>query len=53
MANGQAYEVRHPERAALAKCSFIIARLDTESFEACTLLHIAKPRVKGQVHPQS
>jgi len=47
LSNGEAFEIRRPEMAALLKSSLIVARPDSDEFDICALLHIAN--VKGSV----
>ena len=49
MSNGERFEVRHPEMAALLKSNLIIARPDSDEFEICSLLHIANVCAGGSV----
>ena len=49
MSNGERFEVRHPEMAALLKSNLIIARSDSDEFEICSLLHIANVSASGSV----
>jgi hypothetical protein len=41
MSNGERFEVRHPEMAALQKSNLIVSCPDSDQFEVCALLHIA------------
>jgi len=49
MSNGRRLEVRHPEMAALAKSSLIIAKPDSDQVEYCALLHVANVTANGAV----
>lgn len=41
MANGQSFEVRQPEMAALQKSNLIISSLESDQFEICSIQQIA------------
>lgn len=49
MSNGETFEVRHPEMAALLKSSIIISKSDSDEFEICWLLHVANVKTNGSV----
>jgi hypothetical protein len=51
MSNGAAFEVRHPEMAALLKSNLIVSRPDSDEFEICALLHIANVKTNGSITP--
>ena len=53
MSNGQAFEVRHPEMAALLKSNLIVSSADSDEFEICSLLHIANVKANGSIAPKS
>jgi hypothetical protein len=41
LSNGDRYEVRHPENAALLRTNVIVARPDTDEYAELALLHVA------------
>ncbi len=51
MSNGERFEVRHPEMAALLKSNLIVGRPDSDTYDVCTLLHIANVVANGNLTP--
>jgi hypothetical protein len=51
MSNGETFEVRHPEMAALLKSNIIISKSDSDEFEICSLLHVANVKADGSIAP--
>jgi hypothetical protein len=51
MSNGETFEVRHPEMAALLKSNIIISKSDSDEFEICSLLHVANVKANGSIAP--
>ncbi len=49
LTNGQAFEVRYPEMAALLKSNLIVSRPDSDEFDICSLLHIANIKANGSI----
>lgn len=49
MSNGETFEVRHPEMAALAKSNLIVSKPDSDEFEICSLLHVANVKANGSI----
>jgi len=49
MSNGERFEIRHPEMAALLKSNLIVGRPDSDQFDICALLHIANIEANGLV----
>ncbi len=47
MSNGQAFEIRHPEMAAVQKSNLIISCADSDNFEICSFLHMANAQTTG------
>lgn len=51
MSNGQRFDIRHPEMAALLKSNLIVATPDSDEYEICSLLHIANVKANGAAAP--
>jgi hypothetical protein len=53
MPNGETFEVRHPEMAALLKSNLIVGSADSDEYQICSLLHIANVKANGSpaTHP--
>ena len=44
LSNGEAFEIRHPELAALGKSRLVIVNPETDVMEIVALLHVANVR---------
>jgi hypothetical protein len=47
LSNGERFEVRHPEMAALLKSNLIVGRPDSDEYDVCSLLHISNVAANG------
>ena len=47
MSNGQTFEVRHREMAALLKSNLIVSRPDSDQYDVCSLPHVANISANG------
>ncbi len=51
MSNGEKFDVRHPQMAAMLKTNLIISRPDSDQFDICSLLHVSNVIANGSQAP--